>query len=682
MFLRKASTVQQKMTGIILLVSLCVLMLTSAQFVYIELKRIDDFAQGDLSSLARVIASNAALPMAINDRTSMQEILLALEERKDLASAYLLTPHGQSIFRYPNYQVSTSTVDAKKYIEMLEIEARQISAGRQLAAETIWEEDGRMSSFMPVVYADKLVGYSFLSLDMAGQRQEKLSLALSWLISLGIAVFVTYLLSARLQRHISVPIEKLASQMRQISTEKRLVGPLPHESEDEFGVLFAGFEKMIKSLQERDRKLEQHSKDLELEVQARTRDLAAAKEKAEQATFAKSRFLANMSHEIRTPMIGILGMAELLRKRPLESRDKQMVETLYSSGEALLAILNDILDFSRIEAGHLRLVAVPVDLKQLTAEVLNMMAVNTHGKATELKLNLPDVMPVVIGDPGRVRQILLNLVGNAIKFTDSGAVSVSLRATVDDAENLCHCIFDIQDTGVGIAPELQARIFDSFDQGDSSTTRKYGGTGLGLAIVKDLVKVMGGTLSLVSKPGEGSTFSVSLPMTVSDESVQARYPSEERVESEKPAEEGREQPPASTMGAGMRILLVEDNPATQKLISILLEQMGFDLKVVDNGRAAVEFLDEEVVDLVLMDCQMPQMDGFEATIHLRAKGIETPVVALTAYARAEDEEQCLAAGMNDYLSKPFRQREMQAMLQKWLPSKPQSVSPHTENSAV
>jgi CheY-like chemotaxis protein len=274
------------------------------------------------------------------------------------------------------------------------------------------------------------------------------------------------------------------------------------------------------------------------------------------------------------------------------------------------------------------------------------------------------------------------LVSNAIKFTDIGKVSVSLRAAFDEAEDLCNCVFDIEDTGHGIDSDIQARIFDSFDQGDSSTTRRYGGTGLGLAIVKDLVQSMGGTISFESTPGQGSTFNVCLPLSATERPFSTRDLAEGQAESVESVEDGIEQPPLSETGKGLRILLAEDNPTTQSLISIILEHMGFDLTIVDNGQAAVEFLEKEVVDLVLMDCQMPQMDGFTATVQLRAKGIVTPVVALTAYARDEDEDQCLAAGMNDFLSKPFRQVEMQAMLQKWLVHKPQGASSHTENSAV
>jgi len=670
MALRKSLSVQQKMTGIIFLVSVFVLVVTSVQFALIELKRIQDFAREDLHSLTKVISSNAALPIAIKDHVRMQEIITSLGARKDVASAYLLLPNGRAMVSYSPPSESLHSRETKKNIVWLEIESRQIEEGRLSGAEAIWQEAGRMSHFMPVVYEDKLVGYSYLSFEMESLRQQKLFLALSWLLTMGASVLLTYLLSQRLQRHISEPIKKLTSRMQQISREKRLVTPIHTDNDDEFGLLYRGFEEMIKTLKERDHLLENYRKELELEVQVRTRALEAEKERAEQATLAKSQFLANMSHEIRTPMIGVLGMADLLRSRPLDSHDKHLVETIYNSGEALLAILNDILDFSKIEARHLTLDAAPVDLEKLTEDVVKRMAVQAHTKGIALTCDVTEKLPVVIGDNGRIRQILLNLVGNAIKFTDAGVVSVSLRGTVDSAAKHCTCFFEIQDTGVGIDPAVQERIFDSFDQGDSSVTRRYGGTGLGLAIVKDLVRAMSGDIQIESASGQGSVFRVSLFLPLADRegSLQAlRGPEFEPFDVLKDTMD----PLASHEdGGGLRILLAEDNPTTQSLLSILLEQMGFDLTIVDNGQAAIELMEHQRFDLILMDCQMPLMDGFRATSRIRAMGIDTPVVALTAYARDEDEQQCLAAGMNDFLSKPFRQSELRAILTKWLSREP------------
>jgi CheY-like chemotaxis protein len=270
--------------------------------------------------------------------------------------------------------------------------------------------------------------------------------------------------------------------------------------------------------------------------------------------------------------------------------------------------------------------------------------------------------------------MLLNLVGNAVKFTDSGRVSVSLETCDGPEEGECDCLFVVEDTGGGLSEDVLARIFDSFDQGDSSTTRKYGGTGLGLAITRELVNLMRGEISVVSKLGEGSVFSVRLPMMLSSqpELLLVNAPKAIPV----PFVEAPLVMKTPVNGRGKRrVLLAEDNPTTQSLISILLAQMGLELEVVDNGQAAIDYLATEAVDLVLMDCQMPILDGFKATAHLRAQGLTTPVVALTAYAREEDEDQCLAAGMNDFLSKPFRQNDLKEVLMRWLGAEALSPEP-------
>ncbi len=674
MSLRKPISVQKKMTGIIFLVSMLVMILTSGQFIFVELQQMKSVVRDDIVALSRLISANARFHLAVKDYGGVKNTIDSLAARKDVVTAYLLKPDGFSQVGYSRSQNSRARIDAAKEMEFLKLEARQIEEGVQSGTEQLWQESGRLAYFMPITFEGSHVGYSYISMELTKLRKQELLLALGWLLSMGVAMLITYFLSARLQQHISRPIEQLVSGMAQVSREKRLVGFLPKETDDEFKQLFHGFDEMVRALKERDQLLEQHRKDLELEVKVRTRALEAEKERAEQATVAKSSFLANMSHEIRTPMIGVLGMADLLRQRPLKEQDLHLVKTIYRSGEALLTILNDLLDFSKIEAGHMSLDPVPFDVVRLTEDVTRLMEVTAHDKGIDLTVSASAESTIVMGDPGRLRQVLLNLVGNAVKFTDSGSVSVSLEACDGPEEGECECLFVVRDTGIGIKEDVRSRIFDSFDQGDSSTTRMYGGTGLGLAITRELVHLMKGEIEVESKPGEGSVFSVRLPMTLSNQSELLLNGLPKSMLSYSDDEAPVIASPVNLDGR-RRVLLAEDNPTTQSLISILMQQMGLDLAIVDNGQAAIDYLEDKQVDLILMDCQMPILDGFKATAHLRAQGVTTPVVALTAYARAEDEEQCLDAGMNDFLSKPFRQNDLREVLFRWLGAEALSLSP-------
>lgn len=606
-------------------------------YLYIEFKSMIGHKGKNLMSIAQVLATNSQAPILFNDNQAADEILNDLKVEQTVISAAILDQNKKVLGKY-------NRIGEQPYV---------FNAIPETSNSVEFKDDEIFIYYDVVQDKEKIGTICILSevTDVKNQFLDKAKLAAFVII---IGFFIALFLSSFLQRYISYPIIKLLGVIENIIKTMNYSLRSDHQGKDEIAKLSTAFNQMIEQIEAHEHKLSETNNLLESKVEERTHELRIKNEKlfeanqlAEQSKKVKEQFLATMSHEIRTPLNAILGFQELLKDTPLNEEQKEYLESIDFAGKNLLVIINDILDLSKIEAGKFDFSEDEINIKQILKAAIELVSFRAKEKNIKLILDHdPEIPLLLVGDSARFNQILLNLLGNAVKFTEKGSISI-ISKLVESTDKDALCEFKVIDTGIGIPKDKLKTVFERFTQASSDTTRKYGGTGLGLTIVQQLLELQGGGIEVESEVGKGSTFKFYLRFKQATNTLFSHTK----------AEVSNAEIINLDYNKKLHILLAEDTPLNQRLVLKVLQKWGYDLDIVNNGLEAVEKIKHHNYDLILMDIQMPEMDGYSASKEIRMLSDEqkrlTPIVALTAHASKEEAEKCLSIGMNAYVTKPF-----------------------------
>jgi signal transduction histidine kinase/DNA-binding response OmpR family regulator len=843
---RGNTSIGQKITTLVMATSTVVLLLFLISAALIQTAHFRSSINDKLFTLGHIVGLNSKQSLTFNQNWETQKIVETLAVEPSIEVASVFNRDNEVVAHYLNHEQSSFARELRAPGFRRDLLLRAINSGEDVSNQTF----SHITVYVPIFHAGVYLGSIFIQTNNNALLHNLLWFLFAAMLILGGALLIAFVLATRLQKQITAPLHSLTSHMSEIIQKGKYpyYPDVPDAQMYEINVLIDNFTAMLHQICEHEQALQNYSADLEQQVKERTRaleksnrklehsitELNQAKNDAESASAAKSRFLANISHEIRTPMIGVLGMAELLQKSSLPEDQLELVNTIYSSGDALLTLLNDLLDISKIEAGKLELELAPCSIVETIDTAVEVLAESAFSKGLDITVVIDPAIPQEVhADAARLRQIVLNLVSNAIKFTHYGTIVIALHP-VQTTGSSCTVRLEVRDTGIGISPDLRTRIFDAFTQGDSSTSREYGGTGLGLTIIKQLCELMGGRINISANKPHGTIFSLEIPFNTTTQNkiigdkwlsqdehikhfesigivspnkdlvevlkyhfsqlgkkvevfetaqlaksgiksliqtqktvpqnrsllcidnalpnacmnlaqeIKTHYSSHnpegipltitciaphewilrkkrgnktgvdlfiskpikgkslsaqitgvtsdahdftygltqpdtvsQSVKEAQPLDSRPTAPRNETEGAHTRgnlrkdqvrhhILIAEDHYTNQRLVQLLLEQAGYTLTTVDNGYDVLNKIEENKFDLILMDCQMPRMDGYEATEELRRRNIDIPIIALTAHVGEEDIQRCTEAGMDDYLIKPFKSSQLLNIVQKHL----------------